>query len=143
MILHGMVRAGALMGVALALTLPLAASQGKGRPKISLRATPNVAFAPARMVVTAEFTDGADDFQEYYCAKVSWEWGDGTESSAQDDCDPYEAGKSQIRRRYSNEHKFIDPGVYDVRFRLKQGDKVVVASTLTLRIRDGAPAPIR
>ena len=137
MILHGTARIWCLIGLVGALTLPLAA-QGKGRPKISLRSSPNILFAPARVVATAELADGADDFQDFYCAKVVWEWGDGTESSAQDDCDPYEAGKSMIRRRYSNEHKYNDPGVYDVRFQLKQGDKTVGSTTLTLRVRDGA-----
>lgn len=137
MIPHGRVRAGLLLGAALLLAGSLQAHQGQGKPKINIRSTPAVTFAPARVVVTAELSDGADDYQDFYCAKVGWEWGDGSESSAQDDCDPYEAGKSQIRRRYSNEHRYDTPGQYDVRFSLKQGSKTVASSTLVLRIRDG------
>lgn len=112
--------------------------QGKGKPTINMRVSPAVTFAPARVVVTAELSGGADDFQDYYCAKVEWTWGDGTTSEAQDDCDPYEAGKSMIRRRYTNEHKFDTAGQYDVRLVLKQGKKSVGSGTIQVRIRDGA-----
>ena len=140
MIPHWSGRAGLLLGVILLLASSMQAHQGKGKPKLSLRSTPAVTFAPARVVVTAEVSDGADDFEDFYCAKVAWDWGDGSESSSQDDCDPYEAGKSQIRRRYSNEHRYDTPGQYEVRFSLKQGSKTVASSTLVLRIRDGATA---
>lgn len=137
MIPHWSGRAGLLLGVVLLLASSTQAHQGKGKPKLSLRSTPAVTFAPARVVVTAEVSDGADDYEDFYCAKVGWDWGDGSESSAQDDCDPYEAGKSQIRRRYSNEHRYDTPGQYEVRFSLRQGSKTVASTTLVLRIRDG------
>ena len=50
------------------------------RPKLSLKAQPNVGIAPARIVLTAELTGGSNDFQEYYCPTVLWDWADGTES---------------------------------------------------------------
>ena len=111
--------------------------QGQGKPSITLRATPSIAFAPARIVATAELRNGADDYQDFYCAKVEWTWGDGTTSEQQDDCDPYVAGTSQIRRRYSNEHKFELPGNYDIRFSLLQGKKSVGGAALQVRVRDG------
>jgi hypothetical protein len=112
-------------------------SQGKGKPSINLRSTPSIAFAPARVVITAELSGGADDFQEFYCAQVEWVWGDGTKSESQDDCNPYVAGDSRIRRRYSNEHKYEFGGNYEVRFNLKQGRKTVGSGTTTVRVRDG------
>ena len=48
------------------------------RPRFSVRAQPNVGLSPARIVLTAELTGGANDFEEYYCPTVLWEWGDGT-----------------------------------------------------------------
>jgi hypothetical protein len=110
--------------------------QGKGKPSINLRSNPTIAFAPARVVVTAELSGGADDFQEFYCAQVEWVWGDGTKSESQDDCDPYVAGDSRIRRRFSNEHKYEFGGNYEVRFNLKQGRKIVGSGTTTIRVRD-------
>jgi hypothetical protein len=115
----------------------LLADQGKGRPKVSVRASPTVAFPPARIVATAEIKDGANDWADFYCAKVEWTWGDGTKSESKDDCDPYEAGKTEIRRIYTAEHKFNDAGVYDVRFSLLQGTKIVGSAMVTVRVRDG------
>ena len=58
------------------------------RPKLSLKAQPNVGVAPARIMLTAELTGGANDFQEYYCPTVLWDWADGTESESTFDCEP-------------------------------------------------------
>jgi hypothetical protein len=103
--------------------------QGKGRPKAALRVNPTLIFVPQRIVATVELTEGADDYQEYYCPKIEWEWGDETRSDNSEDCDPYEAGVSKIRRRYTADKTFREPGIYDVVFRMKQGSKTV----LTLR----------
>jgi hypothetical protein len=123
--------------VAALMAVPIQADQGKGKPSITVRVSPAVAFAPARIVATAEIVGGADDFQDFYCAKVEWSWGDSTQSEASDDCDPYVAGESKIRRRYTNEHKFEFPGTYDIRITLRQGKKSVGSGTVTVRIRDG------
>lgn len=125
-----------LLVVAL-MAVSLHADQGKGKPSINVRVSPAVAFAPARIVATAEIVGGADDFQDFYCAKVEWSWGDSTQSEASDDCDPYVAGESKIRRRYTNEHKFEFAGNYDIRITLRQGKKSVGSGTVTVRVRDG------
>lgn len=120
------------------------AEQGKGKPKAALRVNPAVIFPPARVVATAELTEGANDFQEYYCPKIEWIWGDDTQSESGEDCEPYEAGKSEIRRRYSADHNYrSDPmgggsRSYDVIFRMKQGSKTVLSLRQTIRVQ-GAP----
>jgi len=123
--------------IAALMAVSVQADQGAGKPKITLRVSPAVVFAPARLVATAEIGGGADDFQDFYCAKVEWTWGDGTTSEANDDCDPYVAGQSQIRRRYTNEHRYELGGTYDIRFNLKQGKKTVGSGSITVRIREG------
>lgn len=123
--------------IAALMAVSVQADQGVGKPKITLRVSPAVVFAPARLVATAEIGGGADDFQDFYCAKVEWTWGDGTTSEANDDCDPYVAGQSQIRRRYTNEHRYELGGTYDIRFNLKQGKKTVGSGSITVRIREG------
>ena len=70
------------------------------KPSISLRANPPVGFSPLRVVVTAELKGGANDYEDFYCASVEWDWGDDTKSESKADCDPYEAGKSEIKRRF-------------------------------------------
>ena len=81
------------------------ADQNK-KPSISLRANPPVGFSPLRVVVTAELKGGANDYEDFYCASVEWDWGDDTKSESKADCDPYEAGKSEIKRRFVAEHTF-------------------------------------
>lgn len=140
MITHRRARPLILLVICLAMAGLPQARQGKGRPSIVLRANPAVSFAPARIVVTAELTGGANDYQDFYCAQVVWTWDDDTTSESQDDCDPYEAGKSEIRRRYTSEHKFELPGQYDVRLTLRQGKKSVGSGTITVRVRDAEAA---
>jgi hypothetical protein len=135
-----------LLAVAVSLTViaaPVAAppqsppKEGERRPKLSLRANPLVAAAPARIVLTAELVGGADDFEEYYCASTLWQWGDDTASESNVDCPPYEAGKSQIRRRFTVEHVFRRAGNYRVMFHLKQRSRQVATAMTTLQIRPG------
>ncbi len=99
------------------------------RPKISLKAQPMIAMAPARIVLTAELTGGANDYEEFYCGAVEWEWGDGTKSESSSDCAPYEPGKSEIKRRFTVEHVFR-MGSYRVMFHLKRHDKAVGNATI-------------
>ena len=127
---------------ALALGMSDASARGQsadGRPSLSLRASPSVAFAPARIVLTADVRGGADDFEAFYCPTVEWEWGDGTTSSSEADCAPYEAGKSQIRRRYAVEHVYRQPGAFRIFFRLKKGSRTHGLAQANVQVRAGLP----
>jgi hypothetical protein len=108
------------------------------RPKISLRAQPPVGVAPFRVVFTGELQGGADDFEEYYCPTVEWEWGDLTTSESTLDCEPYEAGKTQIKRRFTIEHTYRNAGAYKVYFHLKRKDKSLAAASTTIQVQPGA-----
>jgi hypothetical protein len=135
------------------------AAQNK-KPSIKLKAAPPVGFSPMRVVVTAELTGGSNDFEDFYCATVEWDWDDGTKSEAKTDCDPYEPGKSEIKRRYVGEHifranigdvnpnQFRTPGTatdtqtpqniqYRVKFTLKQKGKTVGSGQTTVEVRQG------
>ena len=111
--------------------------QGNKKPSLSLKATPAVSFAPARIVLVAEVKGGADDFEEFYCPSVEWEWGDLTTSTSEADCQPYEAGKSEIRRRYTVEHRYKNAGGYKIVLRLKKADKVVASANAMVQVRPG------
>ena len=106
------------------------------RPKLTLKAQPVIAMAPARVVLTAELQGGANDFEEFYCPSVEWEWGDGTKSESSSDCAPYEPGKSEIKRRFTVEHVFR-AGAYRVMFHLKRRDKSVGAASVNIQVRPG------
>lgn len=119
------------------VALGASASQNeKDRPKTSLKASPMVGRSPARVVLTAELTGGANDFEEYYCPTVEWDWGDGTQSESTADCAPYEAGKSEIKRRFTVQHVFKG-GNYKVTFRLKRRDRVLTAATVQIQVQPG------
>jgi len=108
------------------------------KPTLAVRVTPPVGFAPLRVRGAAEVRDGSDDYPDFYCATVEWDWGDGTISENSSDCNPYEAGKSTIQRRFSAEHIYRQGGAYRIVFRLKQKTKVVGAATSNIQVRSGA-----
>ncbi len=107
------------------------------KPSLSLKATPPVGFSPLRVRVVVDVRGGSDDYADFYCPTIEWEWGDGTVSENSEDCDPYEAGKSTIRRRFTAEHVFRQPGTFQVFFRLKQKDKTIAASSGNVQVRAG------
>lgn len=130
------------VGLALLTAAPSAQQKPEGReqnrPRLTLRAQPPVGIAPARIVFTAELVGGPNDFEEFYCPTVIWEWGDDTQSESTLDCEPYEAGKSEIRRRFTVEHQFKRSGGYKVFFRLKKRDKPVAAASVNVQLQPGA-----
>jgi hypothetical protein len=126
--------------LALPLTIAVALSTGtlaEKKAKVSLKANPAMGMSPVRVVVTADLTGGANDDQELYCPSVEWEWGDDTRSTNSADCDPFVAGKSEIKRTFSADHTYQTSGEYRVQFRLKKKDKVVGAGNTLVRVRPG------
>ena len=109
----------------------------KKKPSITVRASPSAGFAPLRVVLTAEIKGGENDFADYYCPTIEWNWGDETRAESTADCDPYEPGKSEIKRRYTTSRIFQTYGNMKVEFRLKQKDKVVGAGSTTITVRPG------
>jgi hypothetical protein len=114
-----------------------AREQGSKKPSLSLKATPAVSFAPARIVVVAEVKGGPDDFEDFYCPSIEWDWGDLTTSTAEADCEPYQAGKSEIRRRYTVEHRYKNPGGFKIVLRLKKSNKIVATANTMIQVRAG------
>ncbi len=127
----------ALSAVLLIPANTLHGEQGSKKPSLSLKASPAVSFAPARIVVAAEVKGGPNDFEEFYCPTVEGDWGDFTKSAAEADCAPYEAGKSEIKRRYTVEHRYRNPGGYKIVLRLKKADKVIAAANAMVQVRAG------
>lgn len=107
------------------------------RPQVILVARPVVAFVPAKIAFSADLRGGADDYEEFYCASVEWEWGDGTRSESASDCEPYQPGKSEIRRHFTAEHAYDIADNYQPAFRLKKGTKVVGQAKVDIEIRPG------
>ena len=96
------------------------------KASLNIKASPTIVFSPARVVVSAELKGGAEDSPELYCPSLEWDWGDGTRSESNVDCEPFEAGKTTIQRRFSASHTFNIAGNYRVQLRLKRGSKTVL-----------------
>jgi hypothetical protein len=119
---------------------------GKGqkdesRPEIGLKVSPLIAFSPAKISVRAELKGGTLDYEPFYCTTIVWDWDDGTTSENTPDCPPYEQGTSEIRRYYSSTHTYQQAGRYNVRFRMKKGDRVTGGTSTMVQVRPGIRDP--
>ncbi len=135
--LIGRVIPAILGALTLVVSLNAAGPDKKSKPTIVVKVTPLVGFSPARMILTADLKGGADDYEEFYCPTIEWDWGDDTKSEMKTDCEPYEAGKSEIKRHFSTDHTFNIAGEYRVEFRLKQKGKVVARGSTDVKVRPG------
>jgi hypothetical protein len=107
------------------------------KPKLTLKAQPIISMSPSKVTLRAELVGGANDYEDYYCPTVQWDWGDGTQSESSSDCEPYQAGKSEIKRRFTVDHVFR-AGYYQVAFRLKKRDKAIASVTTAVQVQGGA-----
>ena len=113
-----------------------AAAQGPDDdPRLRLRATPRVAFAPASILFVGQLRGGPDDNEELYCTTIEWDWGDDTLSETTPDCNPFEPGQTEIRRRFSVRHTFEYQGRYEVRLNLKRRDDVLISARTRIEVR--------
>ena len=112
-------------------------SDDNKKPSLTFKATPPVGFAPLKVRVAVDLKGGANDYADFYCATVEWDWADGNISGGGEDCDPYQAGKSEIQRRFTAEHTFRQGGDFEIAFRLKQKSRVVAYSKGMVRVRSG------
>ena len=122
-------------------TAAMAAADKK--PKISLTANPTMGMSPLRVVVTAALTGVSNTTDDFYCPSVEWEWGDDTRSTTSADCDPFEAGKSEIKTTFTADHTYqvSGTGEYRVQFRLKKKDKTIGTGSTSIRVRPGLGDP--
>jgi hypothetical protein len=103
------------------------------RPALVLRMDRSVGIAPMRVKLTADLVGGADDYQDFYCPAIEWDWGDGTQSKSSFDCQPYQPRVSKIVRHFSVEHHF-EEGEYCVTFRLKSDEKQLASADAKLLV---------
>lgn len=104
-------------------------------PRLRLRATPRVAFAGQSFLFVGTLRGGPDDNEELYCATMEWDWGDDTYSESTPDCEPFEPGTSEVRRRFSTRHTFDYAGRYEVRLNLKRQDDILISARTRIEVR--------
>lgn len=130
-------RWGLALALAAAAAAGLAAADTKPKkPRLDLRATPRMAFSPVNVFFTAELT-GGDDVEEYYCPELEWEWDDGGKSTQEADCNPFEAGKTKIERRFTSDHEYRRAGVYNVKVTMRRTGKSTAAASVRVTVRPG------
>ena len=124
--------------LALAVEWPSAAAAGgPKKPELVMKANPIMSFPPAKVRFTVDLKGGSDDYEDFYCPTVEWVWDDDTRSESTPDCDPYQAGRSEIKRHYTMEHVYRIPDTYRPEFRLKRKDKVLASVTVQIEVQSG------
>ena len=63
--------------------------------------------------------------------------GDLSSSEATSDCPPYEEGKTEIKRRFTVDHKFDHAGSFKIYIRLKHGNKEIAVTSTTIKLQPG------
>ena len=111
--------------------------QGSAHRRLTARAIP----INGPRYLCRDIKGGALDYEPFYCTTIIWDWDDGTSSENTADCPPYESGQSEIRRYYSSTHTYCMAGRYNVRFRMKKGDRVVGGSSTVVQVRPGLRDP--
>ena len=86
-----------------------------------------------RVEVKARLEGDAEDPRDYYCLDEVWDWGDGTESVYEPDCDPYDEDKA-LKKKFSNAH-YYRRGQYVIALSLMNLDDVVIRATAEVNVR--------
>lgn len=102
------------------------------RPHFELRASRLIALPGQPITLTAELIGGEDD-ELHYCPRVVWELPDGTESSQEGDCPPWEQRVDYVRR-WMKHGSLAAPGKYVFTVRLEKPAGHVVAKTMPLEL---------
>jgi hypothetical protein len=109
------------------------------KPRLDVRATPRISFTPTSVLVIAEL-NGGDDAEEFYCPALVWDWDDGGRSAHQADCPPFGPGTA-LERRYTAQHDYVRPGVYNVRVHMMRASRALAVASATVTVRGMGPIP--
>jgi hypothetical protein len=116
---------GCLLIVASAV--PVIAGGGPRKPRVEVRTTPRMAFLASDVLVSAQLV-GGDEHEDFYCPELEWEFGDGSRSTHQADCEPFTQGMA-LERRFTARHAYRRPGDYEVRVTLRRANRALAVAT--------------
>ncbi len=93
---------------------------------------PLIAYAPVNIMFTL-YLDG--DPEEMYCPGLEWEFGDGSKSGQESDCEPY-SPEVEVQTRHTAQHAYGCGGEYNVKVRGSKGGKTlfVAATVVTVNV---------
>jgi hypothetical protein len=130
----------ALLVLALATHAPAGDRAKARRPRLDLRASPRFSFTPSTVLVTAELNGGEDD-EAFYCPAIVWDWDDGGRSANEADCPPFRPG-TPLERRYTAEHAYVRPGVYNVRVSMLRARRPLAMASATVTVHGVGDSPL-
>lgn len=126
-------RVGWATVIAVALATTGFAGEARARkPRLEVRTTQSLKSTPVQVTAVAELV-GGEDVEDFYCVGLEWDWGDGTRSYRESDCDPFEDGM-EIARFFSARHVYVVPGDYRVRVTLVRAERAVAAAGSNVQI---------
>jgi hypothetical protein len=106
-------------------------------PDVRLRAAPRISLAPpggvTPILLTAEIV--GPETEAYYCPEVVWVWPNGTRSSEESDCEPFEE-RGEYPRRFTKRiaaHAYARD--YVVCVELRKGGEAIDRSCARYRVR--------
>jgi hypothetical protein len=76
----------------------------------------------------------SDHDEEWYCLKEEWDFGDGTVSSEEPQCDPF-TPDTKINKEFFADHTYEDEGHYIIRFKI--GDDKLKSNQVTVVVLEG------
>ncbi|MEO8500451.1 MAG: hypothetical protein ABI565_06015 [Vicinamibacteria bacterium] len=116
------------MKIAAVFLLALLAA-GSPKPKVEfkpLQRISSLSVSRCEAVVIFKLTVDDGGSEDYYCPKVVFEWEDGTQSSEESDCVPFDqAGKDDHSKTWTKSHSFHTTGTHPVRAHLCQASRKI------------------
>ena len=95
-----------------------------------------MAFPPVSVLVIAQLV-GGDEHEDFYCPDVDWEFGDGSRSAQQSDCEPFTEGMT-LERHFMARHAYLRPGDYEVKVTLRRASRALAVATTRVTVHSGA-----
>ncbi len=103
-------------------------------PRLVLSAQPRQGLAPHRATIRANLEGVGENDSEWYCLKEEWDFGDGTVSTEEEECDPF-TPETKVTTNFFADHTYDDAGHYTVRFKL--GDNKLRSNQITVVVLEG------
>lgn len=106
----------------------------KANVKLVVDASPRQGLSPHHASINAKLEGVEDNDQEWYCLKQEWDFGDGSISSEEPQCDPF-TPETKITKEFFVDHNYEDPGYFKIRFKL--GDDKLRSNAITVVVLEG------
>jgi hypothetical protein len=91
-----------------------------------------MAFGPVSVLVVAQL-QGGDEHEDFYCPDLEWDFGDGSRSSSQSDCEPFVPGMT-LERHFMARHDYLRAGDYEVKVTLRRATRTLAVASARVTV---------